>query len=258
MNDTIFVGTDGSPEATIAVGWAADDAARKKLRLELLYANEQTSFVPEPERMLSEAARAVQADHPSLEVGTRIVDGAAVAILCAAAERSAQVVVGSRGLGAIKGVLLGSVSQGVASHVRGTAVVVRPAVSPEGPVVVSVDDTGACEAAMAHAFEEARLRHVALRAIYSYHVPLHAISFDPERTQREEHNVLLDKLAVGRATHPDVTVIDDLTSIDAVTALSEASRTAALLVLGGSMAPGSMGRGVLHHAHCPMAVVRRP
>ncbi|WP_214321706.1 hypothetical protein [Nonomuraea sediminis] len=70
--------------------------------------------------------------------------------------------------------------------------------------------------------------------------------------------MLLDKLAVGRAMHPDVTVIDDLTSIDAVTALSEASRTAALLVLGGSMSPGSVGRGVLHHAHCPMAVVRRP
>ncbi|WP_214321705.1 hypothetical protein [Nonomuraea sediminis] len=44
MNDTIFVGTDGSPVATIAVGWAA------------------------------------------------------VAILCAAGERSVHVVVGSRGL----------------------------------------------------------------------------------------------------------------------------------------------------------------
>ena len=48
-----------------------------------------------------------------------------------------------------------------------------------------------------------------------------------------------------------------------VNALSDASATADLVVVGsrgmgaiGSALLGSVSRGVLHHAHCPVAVVR--
>jgi nucleotide-binding universal stress UspA family protein len=58
-------------------------------------------------------------------------------------------------------------------------------------------------------------------------------------------------------------VVEDARSADPVDALTNASARADLVVVGsrgmgliGSALLGSVSRGVLHHAHCPVAVVR--
>ncbi|MFI6317816.1 universal stress protein [Nonomuraea sp. NPDC050556] len=126
------------------------------------------------------------------------------------------VVVGSRGLGGFTGLVPGSVSLGVAGHASGPV------------VVVGFDGSPGSEPAMAYGIEQARACGARLHVVYAWRAPISS--------------------AVSE--HP-------------VFALANASRTAELAVvgsrgLGGFAAAvlGSVGHGVLHHAHCPVAVVR--
>jgi nucleotide-binding universal stress UspA family protein len=278
MNDVIVVGTDGSPGADAALAWAADDAARKGLRLELVHVIERGTYdlprYPVPglletlgeaaEVMLEEKVQTVMAGWPSVEVATRVVTGSAVADLRARAESAAELVVGSRGRGGFASALLGSVSLGVAGHAHGTVVVVRATTAERGQLVVGVDETDSSEPALARAFAEASLRRAALRAVYAYAVPVHAVSLNLDRLQRAQYEFLRDRLVPWRAKHPEVNVIEDITSVHPVAALTEASRDADLVVVGNrghggmvSAVLGSVSHGVLHYAHCPVAVVRR-
>lgn len=277
MNDVIVVGTDGSPGADAAVAWAATDAARKGLRLEFVHVIERGTYdlprYPIPwllktlgeaaEAMLEEKSEMVRARWPGLEVTTKVKTGSAVAELRAQAESATELVVGSRGRGGFAGALLGSVSLGAAGHAHGTVVVVRPTAAERGQIVAGLDATESSEPALAHAFAEASLRRAALRAVYAYAVPLHTLSLDLERLRRAQYEFVRDRLAPWRAKHPEVNVIEDITSVHPVAALSEASKDADLVVVGnrghGSMASavlGSVSHGVLHHAHCPVALVR--
>ncbi|WP_431921004.1 universal stress protein [Nonomuraea jabiensis] len=278
MNDVIVVGTDGSPGADAAIAWAASDAARKGLRLELVHVIERGTYdlprYPIPwllktlgeaaEAMLEQEAKTVMTRWPGLKVTTRLMTGSAVAELRAQAESAAELVVGSRGRGGFAGALLGSVSLGVAGHAHGTVVVVRPATAEHGQLVVGVDESDSSEPALAHAFAEASLRRVPLRAVYAYAVPVHAVSLNLDRLRHAQYEFIRDRLAPWRAKHPEVNVIEDITCVHPVTALTAASKDADLIVVGnrghGGMASavlGSVSHGVLHHAHCPVAVVRR-
>ncbi|WP_433427693.1 universal stress protein [Nonomuraea sp. CA-141351] len=278
MNDVIVVGTDGSPGADAALAWAAGDAARKGLRLELVHVIERGTYdlprYPVPglletlgeaaEVMLEEKVQTVMAGWPGVEVATRVVTGSAVADLRARAESAAELVVGSRGRGGFASALLGSVSLGVAGHAHGTVVVVRAVAAERGQLVVGVDETDSSEPALAHAFAEASLRRAALRAVYAYAVPVHAVSLNLDRLQQAQYEFLRDRLVPWQAKHPEVNVIEDITSVHPVAALTEASRDADLVVVGNrgrggmvSAVLGSVSHGVLHYAHCPVAVVRR-
>ncbi|MGW4798084.1 universal stress protein [Nonomuraea sp. NPDC004297] len=277
MNDLIVVGTDGSPGADTALAWAGDDAARKGLRLELVHVIERGSYdmprSPLPgllenlgevaEAMLEEKAETVRTRHPEVEVTTEVKTGSAVAELRAQAESAAELVVGSRGRGGFVSALLGSVSLGVAGHAHGTVVVVRPSTPDGGQVVVGLDEKGTSEPALAHAFAEASLRRVPLRVVHAYTIPLHAFSLDFEQLQRTQYEYMRGRLTVWQADYPEVEVVEDITSVHPVSALTEASKNADLLVVGnrghGGMTSamlGSVTHGVLHHAHCPVAVVR--
>ncbi|WP_214106630.1 universal stress protein [Acrocarpospora catenulata] len=277
MNDVIVVGTDGSPDADAAIAWAAADAARKELRLELVHVIERGPYdlprYPVPgllevlgeaaEAMLAEKVSRVMAGWPSVEVATRVMAGSAVAELRKQAESATELVVGSRGRGGFASALLGSVSLGVAGHAHGTVVVVRSAPVERGQLVVGLSESDSSEPALAHAFAEASLRRVPLRAVYAYAVPIHVVSLDPDRLRRAQREFARDRLAPWWEKHPEVNVIVDVTSVHPVAALTEASRDADLLVVGnrghGGMAAavlGSVSHGVLHHAYCPVAVVR--
>ncbi|WP_344988285.1 universal stress protein [Nonomuraea helvata] len=136
-----------------------------------------------------------------------------------------------------------------------------------GEVVVGVDDSPECEPALAYAFQQAKLRGSALRVLHAWQLPVHAfapeITYDMDEIRRAQHQVVRDRLAVFAADHPQVTIVEDVQSAHPVDALADASERADLLVVGshgrgalGSMLLGSVSRGVLHHAHCPVAVVR--
>ncbi|MFJ2032228.1 universal stress protein [Streptosporangium sp. NPDC087985] len=278
----IVVGVDGSADASRAVQWAADDAFRRRLPLRIVHVVERGPYdIPrfaapkQPDAMivngrkvLLEAERTARARQPSVEVDTGLIEGSPVGVLREQADEAIEIVLGSRGLGGFAEALVGSVSVHVAGHAHGPVVVVRPTGEEvRREVVVGVDDSPQCEPALAYAFEQARLRGGELRAVHAWQLPVHAfapeIFYDIDEISRAQHQMVNDRLAAWRGRFSEVTVVEDVYSAHPVDALGDASTRADLVVVGsrgmgaiGSALLGSVSRGVLHHAHCPVAVVR--
>lgn len=144
MGDVI-VGVDGSAHANAAADWAAGEARRRHARVRLVHAYtprvqqypynmldpEALEGMTATERALAEDLVASVADrvrqaHP-VEVVTELVASDPSEALIERSGDAELLVLGARGLGGIKGLLLGSVSQRCAQHARCPVVIVpRP------------------------------------------------------------------------------------------------------------------------------------
>ena len=97
-------------------------------------------------------------------------------------ETATILLVGARGLGAVRRLLLGSVSTKVAAYAKCPVIVVRDEPGdPEGPIVVGMAPEEGVNQAVTFAFNEARLRGRRLRVIQSQQ---HAAA----NTQDERHD----------------------------------------------------------------------
>lgn len=139
---TIVVGVDGSPQAERAVDWALEESRVHGDDLVLVhvwqfppvglthYADEVRSISGFEElRSLADdmmARLAAEADRraPGVRVSSLVVEGHPAAALVEAATGARLLVVGSRGLGGFKGMLMGSVSTACAQHARCPVVIV--------------------------------------------------------------------------------------------------------------------------------------
>ncbi|WP_431895225.1 universal stress protein [Nonomuraea sp. bgisy101] len=277
----IIAGFDGSAAAKAAVEWAADDALRMGMPLRIVHAVDrwpyQIAALPVQEwpdtmarageKLLADAEAIARARQPAVAVDTRLVQGAPAAVLLEAGGEAAEVVVGSRGLGGFAGMLLGSVSMHVAGQARRPVVVIRGAQGPvRGEIVVGVEDTPNCVPALAYAFEQAKLRGSMLRALHAWQLPVHLYSpgfvYDMDDIRNRQLKVVAETIAACRKEYPDVKVVEDVRQAHPVEALTEASAVADLVVVGSHgrnalerSLLGSVSRGALHHARCPVAVV---
>ncbi|MEV1248716.1 universal stress protein [Nonomuraea sp. NPDC050022] len=277
----IIVGVDGSVTARAAVEWAANDAFRMREPLRIVHAVNRSPYqigrfpnaalpdtlLREGQRILREALALAHERQPEVEVTTEDIEGAPAEVLREQAKEASEIVLGSRRLGGFAGALLGSVSTHVAGHVHGPVVVVRGDHQPvHGEIVVGVDDSPGCEPALAYAFRQAGLRGAVLRVVHVWQ-PVHAfapgVPYEMDEVRTVRHQVVRDRLGTFKKDYPQVTVIEDVQPAPPVEALTDASARADLLVVGshghgatGALLLGSVSRGVLHHARCPVAVVR--
>ncbi|MFS8480243.1 MAG: universal stress protein [Micromonosporaceae bacterium] len=292
----VVAGVDGSPHSYAAAEQAADAAARRGLELHLVHGylhplgygsaplQPYPVVIPEPspeaDDMLRDVAAKMRERHPGLTVQTRQVMGGPAGALVAESQQAEMLFVGSRGLGGFKELLLGSVSSQVAAHAQCPVVVVRsgPAgtageVGPlrEGPVMVGVDGSDLSKRAVEFAFTEAGLRTVPLVAVHVYWVRsvdhLEPPSDDLERKIEEAAEQLLaDGIAEPAARHPEVQVERRLIhNLNTEYSMIEATRDAGLMVVGSrgrggftGLLLGSVSQALVHHAHCPVAVVHPP
>ncbi len=284
MTPAVLAGVDGSPESTAAAHWAAGEALRRGVPLRLLHAwpwlTDGRAAFADPQdlpaaaqRMLAAAAEEVGERHPGLAVRTDVVLDAAVDGLVAAAADAEMLVLGSRGLGGFKGLLVGSVSMAVAGRSAAPVVVVRRPVPEARPgrvpeVVVGVDAGAPDDAVLDFAFREAGLRGARLRAVHGWDLPpaFAVVGFLPSGTelaqlQAIEEKALATALAGHRARHPHIEVVEQA-ALGAARALVEDTADAVLLVIGRRRRPhdlaprlGRVAHAALHHAHPPVAVV---
>jgi nucleotide-binding universal stress UspA family protein len=137
---TVIVGIDGSDESIEALRFAAGEAKLRQVPLRLVHAFEvpitgtwtaQVAFDPAPfeesaRQLLDGAILAVGEDLEGVAVVERVVEsGPSASVIMQHAYKDDLVVVGSRGRGGFKGLLLGSVSQQVVLHAPCPVVVVR-------------------------------------------------------------------------------------------------------------------------------------
>lgn len=284
----IVVGIDGSPYQPAVLDWAVAEARLRHRPLALVHGFEWstlgTSFEAAPYgavqemihdnavRVRDEAAAAVRAAAPDVEVTARVVNGSPATVLVRESARAALVVVGHRGRGGFAGLLVGSVAAKVAAHADCPVLVVRP-VSGSGPnagrVVVGVDGSSHTEALLEFAFQAASLRGLGLTAVHAWRWPASTepgdmlpLVYDVEDVRAEEIRLLTEITSGWQEKYPDVNVRRVVVRERPAQALLEAAQGAALLALaargrGGftGLLLGSVGLAALHHAPCPIAII---
>ncbi|MBA9002770.1 universal stress protein [Thermomonospora cellulosilytica] len=282
----ILVGVDGSGISLDAVEWAAREARLHDASLRIVHAVVPWLFdVPADPRVsavrewlhdngravLAKAVAAATAAEPAVKVSADLIPGGPAKVLLEAAQDADMVVVGSTGVGGIAGALLGSTALQVVSYAPCPAVAVRPPVGrAPGEVVVGVDGSTSCRSAVRFAFQEAALRGAGVRAVLAFTHPISTgpgdmqpLVYDPALLAVEQERALAESLAGHRQRHPDVAVVRQVVHARAARALAEASAGADLLVVGSrgrggftGLLLGSVGHAMLHHARCPVAVIR--
>ncbi|MFE7890293.1 universal stress protein [Streptomyces sp. NPDC057412] len=266
MGKLVVAGVDGSSSCRAAVETAAHEAARRGAGLRVVHAfgplTRPMYSPPDPapvEELMREAADHAHAVAPEVEVTHEVVHGGAVEVLTAESRTADLLVVGARGVGGFVGMLLGSTAVSLAAHAQCPVLVIRGEPHESGPVVVAVDGSPQGERALEFAVAEADLRGAELLAVHVWQP-----DYAPAGTRVEAAERLLALAVAGFAErYPDVVVRQQVLSGEPREMLIEASRNAQLVVVGArgrggfaGLLLGSVSQAVLHHAHCPVTVVR--
>ncbi|MEY7981219.1 universal stress protein [Streptomyces pilosus] len=290
MTRTAPVGLDGSPESRAAAEGAAREAVLRSLPLRLLHVRRPAPAPAAPQAeawrsMPSETAEGLRLRHPGLEVTHEQIDGLPHEVLTRAAEDAELLVLGSRGLGALGGFLVGSVGLVVVAHAGQPVVLVRageqaadehepdPAGIPSAgtayrPVLLGVDADRPRDAVIEFAFAEAQRRGTSVRAVHGWALPpyyVYGLAAAPEAyhdIEREQAANLTRVLAPWRAKFPEVRVVEESFGGSPSVRLVEASAESSLVVVGrrtrrnpfGSHI-GAITHAVMHHSAAPVAVV---
>lgn len=138
----IVVGVDGSPQSETAIDWAVEESRVHGDDVILVHAWQYPSlaltgyagqalpvFGAEDIKklageFLATCTNGVRTRAPDVHLDSRVVEGHPAAALVEASEGARLLVVGTRGLGGFKGLLMGSVSTACAHHARCPVVIV--------------------------------------------------------------------------------------------------------------------------------------
>lgn len=290
----VLVGYDGSGQSKLALRWGLDEAWRRQLPVTILLADTPDivlngsgtgydELAGDPRRvevqaLLTDAVELAAKWAPGVSVSPRLAAASAATAVLEAMGDASIVVLGSRGLGGFRELLVGSTSLHVATHATVPVVVIRtdenvPAGPEAGRVVVGVDGSDVAQDALRFAFDEASLRAVGLTAVRAWHSwyfesPGAKGGAIPEHVEDEvlvpgETAALRDAVAGWRGKYPDVNVRERVVHATAAEALVDAARGSELVVVGSrgrggfrSLLLGSVSHAVLHHATSPVAIVR--
>jgi nucleotide-binding universal stress UspA family protein len=288
-NGPVVVGVDGSDAGLTAVRLAVWMAAERHRPLRVVHAftwplvylpvGPARHLLPEgplrehAEHVIEQAKACARRHDPHLRITSDLVIGGAAQVLIEQSSDAAVVVLGDRGHGWFAGLLLGSVAVQVAMHAAGPVVVARGHLRIEGPIVVGVDGSPTCARAITFAAEQAVLRHTNLVAVHAWTQPVPAapagpagmppLVYDAAHQAEQQTRLLAESVAGLTASHPDLAVEQNLVEGRPAPALIAQARQAQMVVVGTrghggftGLLLGSVSHALLHHADCPVAVVR--
>jgi nucleotide-binding universal stress UspA family protein len=273
----IVVGYDGSPDADLALDWAARAAILTPRPLEVVIVGTHMDpvigdFREHNERLVDEwhqraFSRLQESGPASWDVAVR--RGPTVPVLLAAAVDAELLAVGSRGHGLLLGSLSGSVSQHVARHATCPVAVVRPPRQPGSrQIAVGIDGSGGAQAALRWACLRATATGESVLAVHAYRVwswpGRRESSVQGAAGGAEEAVELLGETTEAvRADFDEIDLTTMAVPASADRLLIDLSAVSSLVVVGSrgrdafaEMLLGSVAQGVLHRAECPVVVVR--
>ncbi|MGY1691367.1 universal stress protein [Geodermatophilus sp. SYSU D01105] len=288
----IVVGVDGSSGARAALVWALAAAARSGDAVEVVSAFPVDDPWADPyffdtrriETVRSDTearARAFVAEAMSdpwvtavprtgaIPVHVVVVAGAAAEHLVQRAHGARLLVVGSRGRGALRSTLLGSVALQCSAHAPCPVVVVHAPLQPVAArVVVGIDDSAMSKAALVRAVEEARRVGAEVEAVVVVQpidlwsdvaVVAPPVGETVEEARRRAEAVVTAALGEDRPAGVDVVVE---VGTPAAVLVRRAEGAEMLVVASRSrsrlagMVLGSVALHCVVHASCPVMVVR--
>lgn len=256
----VAVGVDGSEGGQKAAAWALEEARIRGVALDAVYAWQLASlaysapgFTPPTNEEIEGVGRALLdktlADLPDrgdVKIRLRVSDGPPADVLGAvAAEPGVDlVVVGGRGHGAVKELLLGSVSHALSHHCPKPLVIVHLGhpvtdgeTKPGSQLVVGVDGSAEANVALRWAAVEAQTRGVPLRVVSAWsaskalsRTSLPAAGSVESSLQAAAQQVV--DTAVSSLDRSGLTVEGQVVEGHPAAALMEVADAAALLVVG--------------------------
>jgi nucleotide-binding universal stress UspA family protein len=256
----VVVGIDGSRTAVGAALWAVDEAASRDIPLRLVYVVDPVELTVAGSKQdqfacaraaLCDAQRAVEASGTPVKIETEMLSGKPLAMLARAARSAAMICVGSIGTRhVLQGT--GSVAAALPAMAQCPVAVIRPPQRREagmaiGTVVVEVVD----DVALRYAFDEARLRGAALRAVASWRAEVPDDIADGSRSMLAQLN---RRLACWLRVYPDVAVEPVVVHGDLCGFLSRNAASIEVFVTGA--AGGRCDSGSRGHHECSVLTVR--
>ncbi|MEU4277857.1 universal stress protein [Streptomyces tanashiensis] len=280
MSRPVTVGVDGSEGSVAAVDWAADEAALRGDGLRLVYATRWAEHqlgamkvshedrADAAEGVLAETERRVGSRQPGVALTADEVEDAPVSVLLAAAAAAELLVVGSHGLGSVRGFIVGSVGQEVIADAERPVVLVRPGYEKDGSggsgknsrrkVVVGLDVNDVEDELLHFAFDFAGRHRVPLEIVHTWHESF--VHHADAAAKDERAAALAGAVRPFRDRFPGTEVTEVSAPGRPAEHLIEAASDARLVVVGRRRAArgshiGSVTHAVIHHASCPVAVV---
>jgi len=293
VGSKIVVGVDGSEPSTAALRWAAHEAHRRGAEVLVVscysapvYGSPMGAVYPAREElaMYKEGAAAlvgratdiVAEIDPQLTVDALIEMSAPATAISDAAHQGDEIVVGATGHTDFLDGLLGSVTTSVMHRAR-VPVIVVPAksVAEAAPkmqkIVVGVDGSVSSLQALDWAYDEALLTGAELTVvhgwIYPYDGPRTSVNEPRELMQLDATEELKTSVASlgDRSRSGAVPIHAKLVEQSPAEALLGEAKDADLLVVGSrgrgvllASLLGSVCHTVVHHATCPVAIIRQP
>lgn len=284
----IVVGVDGSEPSMRALEWAVAQAQRSGAALQIVaafgpgyqYLSRRDADQCMEEDMHEAEIRAKKLA-PEIAITDTSYEGPPELALIRESTGADLLVVGSRGLGGFKGLLLGSVSRKCVQRAKCPVVVVighppdsdtattsgtDSAIESTDRIVVGVDGSIPSIEAVEWAANEAELTGDCLDVLITWEWPTGygwspvPTDYDPDH---ESEVALSDLLRPVREAHPGVSIQATVIEGHPAPVLVKASHDASLLVVGSrgrgeivGMLLGSVSEHCVAHAHCPVVVMR--
>ena len=263
---SIVVAVDGSDHADRAVRWAAEQAVLEHHRLVAVAVGGSSDTCSE------DAVATVRKLHPDLAVRGASVPGDPREVLIDLSTQAHLLVVGSRGRGTLRGMLLGSVSTTVSAHAACPVVVCRPPTMDhtQPGVVVGADATLESLPVIEFAYRQASLRNLPLTVLHCFWDAAAAVAqYREARGEKstspdlEDLRAALSESVAGLAEkYPDVPVTISLKHGFGEQALSPRHGGWDLIVVGrhpmtseGRVLTGSIATPIVERTHATVAVV---
>ncbi|MEV7234195.1 universal stress protein [Streptomyces sp. NPDC051020] len=278
----VIAAVDGSSPSYEALDWAAREAVRRGLPLTIVHVRiptrrtVQEAQQRQAEELLTESVRRVSLIAPDLHPATLSPLDFPVSALTSLGQNASLLVLGSRGLGGFRSLLIGSNSLATASMATCPVVVIHSGRGDDDAVdaaetfpdiVAGVAADESSEAVLDFAFEAAAARPGArLRIVHGWTMFSSMLSggpvFDRDAAAGAAERTL-GELTAGRGEkYPQVELVLEPIHGSASRTLVTASATAALTVIGRRKGGEELGFGLspvaqttLTHALGPVAVV---
>lgn len=285
----IVVAVDGSPASDDAVTWAAAESRRRgdapvtlvhvitpavaSWPVEALVMNMPEWYEEDALKVLAHSRKLLETAlgerYSAVTIHTEVLRDNAVAALSDCSQAAQLVVLGSRGLGAVGRLLLGSISTGLIHHAHCPVAVIHHRDANHSvpnatvPVLVGVDGSPTSEAAVAFAFDAASRRGVDLVAVHTWtDVGAFPAFMDWSVVEAQAHEILAERLAGWQERYPDVHVVRRVLCDRPAHWLVEGSDQVQLVVVGSrgrggfaGLRLGSVASAVAQQSHAPVVVV---